>query len=337
MVPFAAGHLPECAVAASRIRFAGRVDATRQCNQGAAQALRAGAAASAGGAREAEGVGADDGRAARDPVRGPRRCGQGRCDQAGDGVPEPACRTDRGAAGADRARAGSVVLPAVHRPPAERGGDRHLRPELVQPRRRRARDGLLHARRVSPLPPAVPDLRATDRRGRHSLDQVLVLGQRRRTGAPVPLAAGGSAAPLEALAAGSRVPRALGRVLAGEGRDVRPHRHSRRRPGTSSKATTNAGRGSTAWPTCSHSCRTRTCSRRRSSCRLGRRRASTSGRRGSSSATCRTTRRRFSTEGSLSPRRQSPGPDWSSGDGARRDRGRPRSGPPRARIARWEG
>ena len=75
-----------------------------------------------------------------------------------------------------------------------------LRPELVQPRRRGARDGLLYARRVSALPPAVPDLRAAARRGRHPAGQVLVLGQRRGAGAPVPLAARGSTPPLEAVA-----------------------------------------------------------------------------------------------------------------------------------------
>ena len=57
-----------------------------------------------------------------------------------------------------------------------------LRPLLVQPRRRRAGDGLLHPGRVPPLPAPVPDLRADARRGRHPAAQVLVLGQRRRAG-----------------------------------------------------------------------------------------------------------------------------------------------------------
>ena len=58
-----------------------------------------------------------------------------------------------------------------------------VRPLLVQPRRRRAGDGLLHPRGVPPLPAPVPDLRADARRGRDPAAQVLVLGQRRRAGA----------------------------------------------------------------------------------------------------------------------------------------------------------
>ena len=38
----------------------------------------------------------------------------------------------------------AVVLPALRGAPAHGGRDRALRPQLVQPRRRRARDGLLH-------------------------------------------------------------------------------------------------------------------------------------------------------------------------------------------------
>ena len=44
---------------------------------------------------------------------------------------------------ADRARAHRVVLPALRRAPAGRRRDGPLRPLLVQPRRRRARDGVL--------------------------------------------------------------------------------------------------------------------------------------------------------------------------------------------------
>jgi hypothetical protein len=46
--------------------------------------------------------------------------------------------------GSGRAGARSVVLPAVCGAPADHGRDRHVRPVLVQPRRRRAGDGLLH-------------------------------------------------------------------------------------------------------------------------------------------------------------------------------------------------
>ncbi len=46
------------------------------------------------------------------------------------------------------ARARAVVLPALRPASAHGGRDRPLRPLLVQPRGRRARDGLLHQRRV---------------------------------------------------------------------------------------------------------------------------------------------------------------------------------------------
>jgi polyphosphate kinase 2 (PPK2 family) len=46
---------------------------------------------------------------------------------------------------ADRARTHPMVFPALHRQPAIRRRDRVLRPLLVQPRRCRAGDGLLHA------------------------------------------------------------------------------------------------------------------------------------------------------------------------------------------------
>jgi hypothetical protein len=49
---------------------------------------------------------------------------------------------------AGRARTRPVVLPAVHQPPADRGRDRAVRPVVVQPRRRRAGDGLLQPHRV---------------------------------------------------------------------------------------------------------------------------------------------------------------------------------------------
>ena len=52
------------------------------------------------------------------------------------------------AAGAQRPRAHAVVLPALRVAPAGGRRDRAVRPQLVQPRRRRARDGLLHRRPV---------------------------------------------------------------------------------------------------------------------------------------------------------------------------------------------
>ena len=77
-------------------------------------------------------------------LRGTRRGRQGRDDQGDHRAGQPARLPRRGAAGADRAREVADVRAALH--PALPGGrrGRHLRPQLVQPRGRRAGDGLLH-------------------------------------------------------------------------------------------------------------------------------------------------------------------------------------------------
>ena len=147
--------------------------------------------------------------------------------------------------GADRARAHPVVLPALRRAPAGGRRDRAVRPQLVQPRRRRAGDGLLHAGGAPAVPAPVPDLRADARRGRHPAAQVLVLGQRRRAGAPVPVAARRPDAAVEALADGPGVDRRAGRTTPGPRTRCSCTPTSPRRPGTSSRATTSAARGST--------------------------------------------------------------------------------------------
>ena len=86
-------------------------------------------------AQEAEG---------RRALRGTRRGRQGRRDQAHHPAPQPARLPRRGAARAERARAHAVVFPALRAAPAGGRRDRAVRPQLVQPRRRRARHGLLH-------------------------------------------------------------------------------------------------------------------------------------------------------------------------------------------------
>ena len=151
--------------------------------------------------------------------------GKGGDDQADHAVHEPARHPHRGAPQAHRARTLPVVLPAVRREPALRRRDRPVRPELVQPRRRREGARLLHAGRAPAVPPAGPDLRAAPGRGRDRPAQVLVLRVGRGTGTPVPLAHRRPDAPLEAVRDGPALPIALGRFLAREGRDVRPHRH----------------------------------------------------------------------------------------------------------------
>ena len=71
--------------------------------------------------------------------------GKGGTIKRDHGAGEPARVQGRGAVRADRAGAVADVHPALH--PALPGGRRggHLRPQLVQPRRRRAGHGLLHA------------------------------------------------------------------------------------------------------------------------------------------------------------------------------------------------
>ena len=64
-----------------------------------------------------------------------------------------------GAAGADRAREVADVHPALPRAPAGGRRGRDLRPQLVQPPRRRARHGLLHRGAGAPLPGARSTLR----------------------------------------------------------------------------------------------------------------------------------------------------------------------------------
>ena len=78
-------------------------------------------------------------------VRGPGHRRQGRHDQADHRAGEPAGVPRRRPARADRAREVADVRPALHPALPRRRRGRDLRPQLVQPRRRRAGDGLLHA------------------------------------------------------------------------------------------------------------------------------------------------------------------------------------------------
>ena len=68
--------------------------------------------------------------------------GKGGVDQDDHRGPQPARRRGRRPAGAVRTGAVAVVLPALRRAPARGRRDGPARPQLVQPRRRRARDGL---------------------------------------------------------------------------------------------------------------------------------------------------------------------------------------------------
>ena len=89
-------------------------------------------------------------------LRGPRRRRQGRHDQGDHRTGQPPRLSRGGAAGADRAREVADVHPALRAAPAGRRRGRHLRPQLVQPRRRRARHGLLHGGADQALPRGDP-------------------------------------------------------------------------------------------------------------------------------------------------------------------------------------
>src|SRR6478752_2248996 len=95
-----------------------------------------------------------------------------------------------------------MVLPALRGAPARGGGNRADGPLLVQPRRRRTRDGVLHARRTQALYGPMPRVRAPPDPGRHPHVQILVLDQPRGAGTPVQVQTRGSAAAMEAFAHG---------------------------------------------------------------------------------------------------------------------------------------
>ena len=109
--------------------------------------LRGGAAPAAGRAGQDAGVGAHRGRsgswsssrAGTPPARAARSSGSRE-------YLNPRVARIAALPAPDRARADPVVLPALRRAPAGGRRDRAVRPQLVQPRRRRAGDGLLHAR-----------------------------------------------------------------------------------------------------------------------------------------------------------------------------------------------
>jgi polyphosphate kinase 2 (PPK2 family) len=80
----------------------------------------------------------------------------------------------------ERPRTHAVVLPALCVAPAGGRRDRAVRPQLVQPRRRRAGDGLLQRRRVRGVLPQRARVREDAGALGHPAHQVLVLDHRRR-------------------------------------------------------------------------------------------------------------------------------------------------------------
>ena len=137
----------------------------------------------------------------------------------------PRGRPDGGAGEAHRPRADPVVLPALPRPPARGRGDRPVRPQLVQPRRRRAGHGLHRAPRLHGVPARGPRAGADARPQRDPAGEVLVLGVAVRAAHPVPHPPGRPRPALEALPQRPRVDPPLGRLHGGQGGDVLLHRH----------------------------------------------------------------------------------------------------------------
>ena len=164
------------------------------------QRLRQGAPQAPCRAGEAATLGAAQGPESLHPVRGARRCRQGRNDQGHHRTGQPACLSRRGAAGAQRPREEPDVHPAL--PAAPAGGRRsgHLRSQLVQPRRRRARHGLLHARADRRVPEGGSARRGADRPFGDHPAQVLARGQPRGADAAPEVAHRRRAQDLEAVA-----------------------------------------------------------------------------------------------------------------------------------------
>ena len=101
----------------------------------------------AGRAGEAAGLGVRHQTESGHPVRRPRRRRQGRRHQAHHAEAQSA-RLPRGRpARAQRSRAHAMVFPALRLASAGGRRNRAVRSQLVQPRRRRTRDGFLHATR----------------------------------------------------------------------------------------------------------------------------------------------------------------------------------------------
>ena len=120
-----------------------------------------------------------------------------------------------------------VVFPALCTAPADRRRNRAVRPFLVQPRRRRARHGLLDRCRIPGV--HAPSARIRAHAGTSTAPTSSSSGSRypRRATPPLQGARGASAQTVEALADRPRLARQVGRLHQGEGSDVLLHRHRR--------------------------------------------------------------------------------------------------------------
>ncbi len=176
-------------------------------------------------AREAAGVGEARRAQGLHRLRGPRHGRQGRDDQGDHRAREPAHLPRRGAARALGPGKVADVLPALHAAPAGRGRGRDLRPQLLQPRRRRARDGLLRREDREEVPRGRPEGREVDGRLRDHPHQVLAGGERRGADEAAFRAHRRRAQDLEAHADGPQVVLEVVRLLARPRRHVQVHPH----------------------------------------------------------------------------------------------------------------
>ena len=154
-------------------------DAKRQPRHARSSCLFQGIAAAAEGADQASGLGRLSETETRRAVRGPGCRRQGRSDQAGDAAAESAHLQGRGAIRANRARAHAMVFPALCGTSARGGRNRAVRSQLVQPRRRRAGDGILHGSRMSGILSHRARIRTHAGQFRHHSGEILVLDHRR--------------------------------------------------------------------------------------------------------------------------------------------------------------
>nr|GEU28569.1 hypothetical protein [Tanacetum cinerariifolium] len=200
---------------------------TQRDGQGSAPRVFPRAVPAAGRAGEIAGLGRPYRPQGRHHLRGPRRCRQGRRHQAHRAAPEPA-RVPRGRpARSQQPRAHAMVFPALRVAPAGCRRDRAVRPQLVQPRRRRARHGLLQRRPVRGIFPDRARVRAHAGPVRHPGHQVLVFDFGRGTECPVPGPHPRSAQTVEAQPDGPGIAPALGRIHEGQGNHARTHAHCR--------------------------------------------------------------------------------------------------------------
>ena len=143
----------------------------KRVRQGAPEAARrAGEAPAVGGAHGSEGL---------HRLRGPRRRRQGRHDQGDHRARQSARLSRHRPSRPDRAREVADVHAALPAALARRRRSRHLRPELVQPRRGRARHGLLHPGADRAFPEGRSAGREVDHRVGNHPAQVLAGGQPR--------------------------------------------------------------------------------------------------------------------------------------------------------------